>query len=65
MHCAGSRAGYDGHKRCKGSKVHMAADTLGHLIERTVTPANEQERSQVKPLCEACAPCSCRPRVSA
>jgi DDE family transposase len=26
---SGSRAGYDGHKRRKGSKVHMAVDTLG------------------------------------
>ena len=50
---SGSRAGYDGYKRRKGSKVHMAVDTLGHLIEMTVTPANEQERSQVKALCEA------------
>lgn len=50
---SGPRAGYDGYKRRKGSKVHMAVDTLGHLIELTVTPANEQERSQVKQLCEA------------
>lgn len=50
---SGTRAGYDGYKRRKGSKVHMAVDTLGHLIELTVTPANEQERSQVKQLCEA------------
>ena len=50
---SGPRAGYDGYKRRKGSKVHMAVDTLGHLIDLTVTPANEQERSQVKPLCEA------------
>lgn len=50
---SGPRAGYDGYKRRKGSKVHMAVDTLGHLIELTVTPANEQERSQVKQLCQA------------
>lgn len=31
----------------------MAVDTLGHLIELTVTPANEQERSQVGELCQA------------
>ena len=30
----------------------MAVDTLGHLIDLTVTPANEQERAQVKKLCE-------------
>ena len=50
---SGPRAGYDGYKRRKGSKVHMAVDTLGHLIELTVTPANEQERAQVKALCQA------------
>ena len=50
---SGPRAGYDGYKRRRGSKVHMAVDTLGHLIALTVTPANEQERAQVKALCEA------------
>jgi transposase len=49
---SGPRAGYDGYKKRRGSKVHMAVDTLGQLIELTVTPANEQERSQVKALCE-------------
>jgi transposase len=44
---SGRRAGYDGHKRRKGSKVHMAVDTLGHLLAAIVTPANEQERAQV------------------
>jgi hypothetical protein len=29
----------------------MALDTLGHLIESTVTQANEQERSWAKALC--------------
>src|SRR6188768_2827759 len=41
---SGARAGYDGHKRKKGSKVHMAVDTLGHLLALCVTPANTQER---------------------
>lgn len=50
---SGARAGYDGYKRRRGSKVHMAVDTLGQLIDLTVTPANEQERPQVKALCEA------------
>ena len=49
---SGPRAGYDGYKRRKGSKVHMAVDTLGHLIALTVTPANEQERAQVNELCQ-------------
>ena len=38
---SGERAGYDGYKRRKGSKVHMAVDTLGHLLALHVTPANE------------------------
>ena len=44
---SGGRAGYDGHKRRNGSKVHVAVDTLGHLLAVLVTPANEQERAQV------------------
>jgi transposase len=44
---SGGRAGSDGYKRRKGSKVHRAVDTLGHLPARHVTPANEQERDQV------------------
>lgn len=44
---SGLRAGYDGCKRRKGSKVHVAADTLGHLLVLKVTAANEQERAQL------------------
>ncbi len=44
---SGTRAGYDGYKRKKGRKVHLAVDTLGHLLALLVTPANEQERAQV------------------
>lgn len=47
---SGERAGYDGAKRKKGSKVHMAVDTLGHLLALHVTPADEQDRAQVKEL---------------
>lgn len=47
---SGARAGYDGHKRKKGSKVHMAVDTLGDLLVAIVTAANEQERAQVSAL---------------
>jgi len=47
---SGHRAGYDGYKRKKGSKVHAAVDTLGHLLALKVTPANEQERAQVADL---------------
>src|SRR5947208_14833722 len=46
----GGRAGYDGAKRKKGSKVHVAVDTLGHLLALHVTPADEQDRSRVKQL---------------
>lgn len=44
---SGGRAGYDGTKKKKGSKVHAAVDTLGHLLALKVTAANEQERAQV------------------
>ena len=49
---SGSRAGYDGAKRRKGNKVHLAVDTLGHLLALCVTPANEQDRAQVSELAE-------------
>jgi transposase len=49
---SGQRAGYDGHKRRKGSKVHIAVDTLGQLLAILVTPANEQDRAQVTALAE-------------
>lgn len=49
---SGERAGYDGGKRKKGSKVHMAVDTLGYLLGLHVTAANEQERTQVYELAE-------------
>ena len=44
---SGRRAGYDGAKRKKGSKVHMAVDTLGHLLSLHVTAADEQDRDRV------------------
>jgi transposase len=47
---SGSRAGYDGAKRQRGSKAHMAVGTLGHLLALPVTPANVQERTQVQQL---------------
>jgi transposase len=48
---SGHRAGYDGAKKCKGSKAHIAVDTLGQLLSVVITPANEQERAQVGELC--------------
>lgn len=50
---SGGRAGYDGGKRKKGSKVQIAVDTLGHLLGLLVTPANEQDRTQVQELARA------------
>ena len=49
---SGARAGYDGAKRRKGSKVHIAVDTLGHLLALTVTPADHGDREQVAALAE-------------
>lgn len=50
---SGHRAGYDGHKHKKGSKIHAAVDTLGHLLAARSTPANAQERAQVGALAAA------------
>ena len=49
---SGSRAGYDGAKRRKGNKVHLAVDTLGHLLALCITAADEQDRAQVAELAE-------------
>jgi transposase len=49
---SGARAAYDGAKRRKGSKVHLAVDTLGHLLALHVTAASEQDRAQVAELAE-------------
>jgi transposase len=50
---SGHRAGYDGHKKRKGSKIHLAVDTLGHLLALLVTPADAGDRAQVAALAEA------------
>jgi transposase len=47
---SGHRAGYNGHKRKKGSKLHLAVDTLGHLLALRVTPADVDERVEVAAL---------------
>jgi len=49
---SGQRAGYDGAKRRKGSKTHIAVDTLGHLLALHVTAADEQDRAQVAQLAQ-------------
>src|SRR4029079_18142073 len=50
---SGSRAGFDGAKKRKGSKGHSAVDTLGNLLAMTVTAASEQDRAQVATLAAA------------
>lgn len=44
---SGHRAGYSGAKRTKGSKVHLAVDTLGCFLALFVTPADVDERKAV------------------
>ncbi len=50
---SGGRAGWDGHKRTRGSKLHLAVDTLGHLLALHVTPASENDRAAVAELATA------------
>jgi transposase len=50
---SGHRAGYDGHKKRKGSKLHAAVDTLGDLLALHATPADAQDREQVARLAAA------------
>lgn len=49
----GARTGYDGAKRKKGSKLHMAVNTLGHLLALHVTPGNADDRGEVELLAKA------------
>ena len=49
---SGHRAGYDGHKKRTGSKIHVAVDTLGELLALRVTPADAGDRAQVAALAE-------------
>lgn len=44
---SGERAGYDAGKKKKGTKIHLAVDTLGHLLSLVVTPADDQDRALV------------------
>jgi transposase len=46
----GDRGDYDGHKKKKGSKIHLAVDTLGAFLALVVTPAKAQDRDQVEEL---------------
>ncbi len=51
---SGPHAGYDGAKRKRGSKVHLAVDTLGHLLALHVTPADVGDRAASCPPCRRC-----------
>jgi transposase len=46
----GDRGGYDGAKKRKGSKLHLAVDTLGEFLALVVTSADAQDRTQVEEL---------------
>ena len=50
---SGERAGYDGAKRKRGSKVHLAVDTPGHVVALHVTPADADDRGEVGRLAQA------------
>jgi transposase len=50
---SGHRAGNDPNKKTRGSKVHIAVDTLGHLLAVVVTPASAQDRDAVAALARA------------
>jgi transposase len=47
---SGQRAGVDGHKRVRGSKVHAVVATMGTLLALAVTPANAADRRQLSVL---------------
>lgn len=46
---SGSRTGYDGDERKRGSTVQLSVDTLGQLLEIHVTSAKAQDRAQNRP----------------
>lgn len=49
----GDRGGYDGHKRKKGTKLHLAVDTLGEFLAMVITPADASDREQVEAVAAA------------
>ena len=50
---SGERAGFNGHKQTRGSKVHIAVDTLGELLALHVSPADIQDRDAVAALAKS------------
>jgi transposase len=49
---SGARAGYDGHKKTNGSKVHLSTDTIGNPLAVVVSTADTQDRAEVDELSE-------------
>jgi transposase len=49
---SGARAGFDPVKRRKGTKMHLAVDTLGYSLAMESSPADEQDRTHAAPLIE-------------
>lgn len=43
----GDRARYDGEKRKNGSQIHLAVDTLDHLLAFHVKPVSAEGRGEV------------------
>lgn len=43
---SGEQADYDGGRRKRGSEVHLAVDTSGHVVALHVTPADVDERAE-------------------
>jgi transposase len=58
-----STRGYDAGKKVNGRKRHIGVDTMGLLLWVLVTPANVQDRDGAKPLLEALAATTSRPRL--
>lgn len=52
MHESSGRASWDSAKCHKASKVHIAVDTLGHLLALKVTSAYPWNRTQVTAVIE-------------
>lgn len=50
---SGAQSGLDLYKKKRGSKTHLAVDTLGHLLGLVVTPASTQGRDAVARLTRA------------
>jgi len=49
----GARAGSDGGRRKKSSKLHLAVDTVRHFLTMHVTPANADDRAEVGQMAKA------------